>query len=147
MSSIGFISTENQISSIKSFFSDSIQDKLDRVNGELKDLPSVLDPETIKNLKDGEYEITLEEYNDLSSYRTMMGVLYGSKSASKFPSMLNTLIMKDENSVLSAKDFIKEMEEKGINKDSALKLYTAVKSYSTMNSYLNFRNSYVSAKV
>lgn len=145
MTTIGFVSNNNT-SSIESFFSDSIRDKLDRINGELKDLPNVLDPETLKKLKDGEYEISLKEYNDFSSYRTTMSALYGNSSASKFPTMLNNLFGTEEKNINSAKDFMDKMQENGVKKETALKLYKAMKSYSIMNSYMQISNNYVSAK-
>ena len=146
MSTIGFVSNNN-ISSIESFYSESVKDKLDKINTELKELPSVLDPSTLQKLKDGEYGITLKEYHDMSTYRTTMSALYGNSSASKLPSMLNNLFVDEDEEITSAKDFIEKMEERGIDKKSALKLYSAMKSYSTMNSYLGFKNSYVSALI
>ena len=145
MSSIGFVSTNNDTSSIGLFSSDSVQNKLDRINGELKDLPSILNPETITKLKDGEYKISLKEYHDLNSYRTTMSALYGNKSASKFQTVMNNLFETEDKAFTSAKEFINALEEKGIEKKSALKLYTAMKSYSAMNTYLN--NSFVSAVI
>ena len=146
MSSIGFISNNN-ISSMDLFYSDSIEQKLDRINGELKDLPSVLEPSILQKLKDGEFEVTLKEYNDLNSYRTTMSALYGNSSASKLPTMLNNLLIDKEEHISSAKDFIEKMQERGLAKGSAIKLYTAMKSYSIMNTYLNFNNSYVNAVI
>lgn len=144
MSSIGFV-TNNNTNKIESFYSDSIQNRLDKINSDLKDLPTVLDPTTLQKLKDGEYEITLKEYHNMSSYRTTMSALYGNSSASKFPSMLNGLLGNEEAQINSAKDFLDKMQKKGIKKETALKLYTAMKSYSAMNTYLGLQNSYVSA--
>ena len=82
----------------------------------------------------------------MSSYRTTMSALYGNSSASKFPSMLNNLFNSTTN-INSAKDFLDRMEENGIEKKTALKLYNAMKSYSVMNAYLGFKNSYISANI
>lgn len=144
MSSIGFVT--NNSDTIEKFYPKSISDRLDKINEELKELPSVLDSSTLQKLKDGEYEITLEEYNSMSSYRTTMSALYGNSSASKFPSMLNNLFNSTTN-INSAKDFLDRMEENGIEKKTALKLYNAMKSYSVMNTYLGFKNSYISANI
>lgn len=144
MSSIGFVT--NNSDTIEKFYPKSISDRLDKINEELKELPSVLDSSTLQKLKDGEYEITLEEYNSMSSYRTTMSALYGNSSASKFPSMLNNLFNSTTN-INSAKDFLDRMEENGIEKKTALKLYNAMKSYSVMNAYLEFKNSYISANI
>lgn len=144
MSSIGFVTNSSNLA-VESFYSDSIQNKLDKIESDLKDLPALLDPTTLQKLKDGEYEITLEEYHNMSSYRTTMSALYGNSSASKFPSLLNNLFETEDVQISSAKEFLEKMEERGIKKESALKLYTAMKSYSAMSSYLGFKNSYISA--
>ena len=145
MSSIGFVT--NNSDTIEKIYPKSISDRLDKINEELKELPTVLDSSTLQKLKDGEYEITLEEYNSMSSYRTTMSALYGNSSASKLPSMLNNLLVNEEKEVTSAKDFLDRMEENGIEKKAALKLYNAMKSYSVMNTYLGFKNSYISANI
>lgn len=147
MSPIEFITTEDYKNSVEVFKSNSLQDKLDGINDKLKDLPKVLDPLILQKLKDGEYEITLKEYNDLSSYRTVMSALYGNSSASKLPEYLKKISRIEDDRKISAKDFIDKMQEKGLEKKAALKLYTAMKSYSVMNSYLLNNNGYVSAKI
>ena len=146
MSSIGFVSNTN-VNSIEGFYSDSVKNKLDKIDTELKELPAILDPLTLQKLKDGEYEITLKEYHDMSSYRTTMSALYGNSSASKLPSMLNNLFVDKEKPITSAKEFIKKMQECGIKKEFAIKLYSAMKSYSVMNTYIGLNNSYISAIV
>ena len=45
-------------------------DRLENINNQLKDLPAVLDKQTLQDLRDGRYDITLEEYTDLNTYRT-----------------------------------------------------------------------------
>ncbi len=122
-------------------------DRLENINNRLQNLPEVLDKTTLQQLVDGAFDISLEEYTDLSTYKTTMSALYGNRSASTLPDMLNTLLGNEKHaSSPSAKDFIDKMRERGISNGSALKLYTALKTYS-INSSLITNNSFVSAKI
>ena len=135
------------ISSVNSYSNASgISDKLDKINSQLKDLPEVLDYETLEKFQNDEFEITLEEYTDMNSYRVTMNALYGSSSANKLNSALNGFLGLDDDRKTSAKDFIQGLEDKGVDKMDALKLYNMLKSYSTLSS-LGQKNSFVSAKI
>ena len=138
------VSTTKNIDSIKPFSSEEVESKLEKIEEKLKDLPSVLDKDTLNKLKDGEYEITLKEYSDMNTYRTKMTLLYGNSSASKLPSALNNILGNWDDSDLTSKEFIEQLEDRGIDKESALKLYQAMKSYTLINT---FTKSYVSAIV
>lgn len=124
-----------------------VSDRLDNINKQLKDLPSVLDKETLQKLKDGEYDITLKEYTDMNTYKTTMNALYGNNSASKFPSILNSIMGNSKNEAVSAKKFVESMKEKGLSNTSAVKLYSALKTYSITSSLLGKNNSFISAKI
>ena len=58
-----------------------VAEKLANLDKQMQGLPSVLDEETLNNLVEGEYDITLKEYTDLNTYRNTMGALYGANSA------------------------------------------------------------------
>ena len=51
------------------FYPAGVSEKLDNINKQLKDLPKVLDKETLENFQKGEYDITLKEYTDMNTYR------------------------------------------------------------------------------
>ena len=72
-------------------------EKLEAVNKKLEDLPAVLDKETLQDILNGEYDITLEEYTDMNSYRFAMDRLYGNYSSDRFPVMLNSLLGNGAN--------------------------------------------------
>ena len=135
-------------SQILSFYNnDKISDELKKIETTLKDLHTVLDIETLGKLKDGEYDITLEEYSTMNSYRVQMKALYGSNSSSKFPKMLNNYLGKNENDKISAKDFISNLKDLGVETKDAVKIYGAMKSYSVSSSLLNNKNSFITAKI
>lgn len=139
---------ENVNNSYSAVENSTISNRLDKINQQLKDLPAVLDKETLNKLRNGEYEISLKEYTDMNTYRTTMQALYGNSSANKFPSILNKFLGNQEDKVVSAKNFIERMEEKGVSKGSAIKLYTALKTYSATSSLLSGINyNFVSAKI
>lgn len=125
-------------------------DKLDKINEELSNLPSVLDKDTLQNFKNGKYNITLREYSNLNTYKTMMTSLYGNSSANLFQNYLdNWFTDKDafnsEKTLANAKSFIEKLKENGVSNETALKTYNAFKTYSIVNSLNNY--SYVSAKI
>lgn len=129
------------------FYPVGVSEKLDNINKQLKDLPKVLDKETLENFQKGEYDITLKEYTDMNTYRTTMTALYGNSSANKFNSAINNYLGIKSDKTATAKEFIEKLEDKGVSKDSALKLYTALKSYTSMATMLGKTNSFVSAKI
>ena len=137
-----------EINSISSNYLSGVSEKLQNINKQLKELPSVLNPDTLEKLQNGEYEVTLKEYTDMNTYRTMMTALYGNSSANRFNSALGRFLGLENNRRVSAKEFMNALENKGVSQGSALKLYTAMKTYSSM-SYLisGQRNSFVSAKI
>ena len=75
------------------FYPAGVSEKLDNINKQLKDLPKVLDKETLENFQKGEYDITLKEYTDMNTYRTTMTALYGNSSAKKFIQQLTIIIV------------------------------------------------------
>ncbi len=76
--------------------------------------------------EDTEGEVKVEEYEDINVYKNLM--------------------QKKENYVVSAKNFLENMQERGLNRESALTLYSAMKSYSILNSFQHKNNSFISAK-
>ena len=135
MSSIGFITSNTDSASIRNFSSQDIENKLENIDEKLKDLPTILDKDTLAKLRDGEYEITLQEYTDMTTYRTKMNALYGNSSASRFPNALNNLLGNPSDEEVSAKDFMDKLKEQGVENKSALKIYNAIKSYNLINSF------------
>ena len=124
-----------------------ITDRLQDINKQLGDLPSVLDRQTLQELIDGEYDITLQEYTDMNTYKTTMSALYGNQSADRFPSMLNNIVGNNSNRNISAKEFIDIMRERGLTSTSAMGLYTALRTYSITSSLIGRNSSYLSAKI
>lgn len=137
MSSIGSITANSSI----------LTDRLQDINKQLGDLPSVLDRQTLQELIDGEYDITLREYTDMNTYKTTMSALYGNQSADRFPSMLNNIVGNSSNRNISAKEFMDIMRERGLTSTSAMGLYTALRTYSITSSLIGRNNSYLSAKI
>lgn len=137
-----------EISTVNANYLTGISDKLQEINNQLKDLPSVLTPENIEKFQNGEYDITLEEYTDMNTYRTTMSALYGSSSANGFNSTIGKFLGLSDGHKISAKEFMENLEEKGVSKNTALKLYSALKTYSSM-AYLisGQRSGFVSAKI
>ena len=123
-----------------------VAEKLANLDKQMQELPSVLDKETLNNLVEGEYDITLKEYTDLNTYRNTMGALYGANSANPLYSRLNTLMGNNNNTAVSAKTFIENMRERGLSDEGALNLYTAMRTYSVTNTLLG-NNSFVNARV
>lgn len=129
------------------FYPAGVSEKLDNINKQLKEFPTVLDKKTLENFQNGEYDITLREYTDMNTYRTTMTALYGNSSANKFNSAINNYLGIKNDEPATAKDFMEKLQEKGVSKESALKLYTALKSYTSMSSMLGKNNSFLSAKI
>ncbi len=133
--------------------SETATERLERITKQLENLPSVASKSTLQDLIDGKYKITLREYTNLNSYRNVMNSLYGNKSANSFTNTINKILGKDEDddTLANAKTFVEKMKENGYSNSSAVKLYTALKSYSLIsaiqNNSSNKNNSYVSAKV
>ena len=123
----------------------STTDYLYDIQDQLAKLPSVLDKETLTNLKDGKYDISLKEYTSLNTYNTMMEALYGNKSANSFQNTLNLLTNSSEQNLANAKSFIEKMRENGMSNKSAVRTYAALQKYSLMSSaFTNY--SFVNAK-
>ena len=87
-------------------FSDNNSDKVQAIRQQLNNIPSVLDENILTKFKNGEYEITLEEYTSMSTYNTMMTALYGNRSADKFQNILNIVTNSTEDSLANAKSFV-----------------------------------------
>ena len=96
------------------FYPAGVSEKLDNINKQLKDLPKVLDKETLENFQKGEYDITLKEYTDMNTYRTTMTALYGNSSANKFNSAINNYLGIKSDKTATAKEFIEKLEDKGV---------------------------------
>ena len=140
----------SSIESVTSGSSTAISlDRLADINNQLQDLPAILDKQTLQDLVDGEYDITLEEYTDMNTYRTTMNALYGNYSADRFPSILNSLLGNgnNNNNSVSARDFISIMRERGLTSSSAMGLYNALRTYSITSSLIGRNSSYLSARI
>ena len=111
----------------------------------MRNIPSVLDENTLTKLKNGDYEITLQEYTSMNTYNTMMTALYGDKSADKFQTILNIATNSAEDSFANAKAFVDKMKQNGMSNSTAVKTYAALQKYSLMSSFGNY--SFVKAKV
>ncbi len=123
---------------------DTKQNHLKTVQAELDNLPSVLDEQTLTKLKNGEYEISLKEYTNMSTYNTMMTALYGNKSANAFQDTLGIITKTPDDELATAKSFVNKMKESGMSNKTAIKTYSALKKYSLMSSFGNY--NFVNAK-
>ena len=117
---------------------DKNQAKLKTFQEQLNNLPTVLDKDTLTKLKNGEFEISLKEYTNISTYNTMMTSLYGDKSASTFQNTLNILSKTPENELATAKSFVDKMREYGMSNKTAVKTFSALQKYSMMSSLGNY---------
>ena len=117
---------------------DKNQAKLKAFQEQLNNLPTVLDKDTLTKLKNGEFEISLKEYTNISTYNTMMTSLYGDKSASTFQNTLNILSKTPENELATAKSFVDKMREYGMSNKTAVKTFSALQKYSMMSSLGNY---------
>ena len=105
-----------------------------------------LNEEAIALLESGDYDVSLREFTSFSTYLAQMTSMYGNKSSNRFQQTINNILNTgNENSVANAKSFIDKMKEKGVSNSSAIKLYSAIQSYSLVSTLNN--NSYVSATV
>ena len=120
-------------------------DKTTKIEYQKKNLPSLLDVNTLQELIDGKYDITLREYTNMNTYNSLMSSVYGKNSASPFQKYLNNILDKDDDKLANAKTFVEKMKENGLSNQSAVKLYSALKSYSLISSFNNY--SFVSAKI
>ena len=118
---------------------------LEKFNDEGQSLSSIIDEDTLQDIADGKYDISLKQYTNMHTYNLMMSNLYGNNSANIFQNSLNNMLGLQENTIATAKTFVDTMRERGLNNSSALKLYTALKSYSAMSSLSNF--NFVDAKI
>lgn len=125
--------------------SETASQRFERIQKQMDKLPSVLDNDTLTKLKNGDYEISLKEYSDFNSYRSNMNALYGNGSANNFENYLNKTISQSADFVANAKDFIEKMQDNGMSNKQALKLYSALKSYSMISSFKNY--NFISAKI
>ena len=112
-----------------------------------KSSAKTLNEEAISILASGDYDVSLKEFTSFSTYLAQMTSIYGNKSSNKFQQTLNNILNNDkENSISNAKSFINKMKENGVSNASAIKLYSAIQSYSLVSA-LNNNNSYISATV
>ena len=124
-------------------------ERFTNLNSQLQ-LPSVLDETTLNKVVDGEYGITLEDYTDLNTYNSNMRLIYANNSGNPLYSNLNTVMRNgtNNNSSVSARDFIDNMRDQGLSDVSAFRLYTALKTYSVNNILLGSgSNSFISARI
>jgi len=145
----------SDISNISSILQDSLllsstnysgsSDKMQEIQNRLENFPSILDKDSLTKLKNGEYDISLQEYTSLSTYNAMMTALYGDKSANKFQNTLNILTNSAEDNLATAKSFIQAMKENGMSNETALKTYSALQKYSILSSFDNY--NFVTTKV
>lgn len=120
-------------------------DKLSEIQDRFKNLPSILDKNSLTDIVSGKYDVTLKEYTDLNTYNTMMEALYGNNSANKFQNTLNLLTNSADTNLANAKSFIEKMKENGMSNQSAVRTYSALQKYSMMSSAFGNYN-FVSAK-
>ena len=121
-------------------------DKLQTVQDKLKNINSVLDKDTLTKLKNGEFEVTLKDYTNMTTYSTMMNALYGNNSANKFQSTLNILTNSAEDNLATAKAFVNNMKANGMSNETAVRTYTALQKYSLLSSFDNNYN-FVNANI
>ena len=121
----------------------SSEDKFQKFQAQLQNMPSVLDETTLTKLKDGEFEISLQEYTSMNTYNTMMSALYGNNSANTFQNILNIMTDSDENNLATAKAFVDKMKANGMSNATAVRTYAALQKYSLMSSFgkYNFVNT------
>ena len=125
---------------------ESFADKLAKLsNRSLLELPSIVDINTLKDLKEGMFDISLRQYTNLHTYNLMMSNLYDNTSANVFQKSLNNLLGTEENDIATAKTFVDTMRERGLSNQSAITLYSALKSYSLTSSIGNY--NFVDAKI
>ena len=131
--------SKNQFDQINDILSNLKQNPLEELQEKLKNIPAVLDKDTVLKLrnKDNEFGITLKEYTNFNTYNLMMSTLYGDNSANKFQNTLNILTNTPENELATAKTFVEKMKENGMNNATAVRTYSALKQYSILSSSFN----------
>jgi len=135
---------QNSLLLMNAGYTDST-DKLSEIQNRLNNLPSLLDKDSLTDIIDGKYDITLKEYTSLNTYNTMMEALYGNSSANKFQNTLNLLTNSPESNLAKAKSFVEKMKENGMSNNSAVRTYAALQKYSIMSSAFDNYN-FVNAK-
>ena len=125
--------------------SDNDNNKLQTVQEQLKNIAPVLDKDTLTKLKNGDFEVSLKDYTNMSTYSTMMNALYGNNSANKFQNTLNLLTNSAEDNLATAKTFVENMKANGMSNQTAVRNYAAIQKYSLVSSFNNY--NYVTAKV
>ncbi len=125
--------------------SDNDNNKLQTVQEQLKNIAPVLDKDTLTKLKNGDFEVSLKDYTNMSTYSTMMNALYGNNSANKFQNTLNLLTNSAEDNLATAKTFVENMKANGMSNQTAVRTYAALQKYSLVSSFNNY--NYVTAKV
>ena len=135
---------QNSLLLMNAGYTDST-DKLSEIQNRLNNLPSLLDKDSLTDIIDGKYDITLKEYTSLNTYNTMMEALYGNSSANKFQNTLNLLTNSPESNLANAKSFVEKMKENGMSNSSAVRTYAALQKYSLMSSAFGNYN-FVNAK-
>ena len=121
-------------------------DALQTIQNRLNLMPSILDEDSLTKLRNGEFEISLKEYTNMTTYNTMMSALYGNHSANPFQNTLNLLTGSTEDRLANAKSFIDKMKQNGMSNQSAERTYSALQKYSVMSSLGNNYN-YVKTSV
>ena len=124
---------------------DYSNDKLNEIQTRLNNMPSVLDKNTLTDLVDGKYDISLKEYTSLNTYNTMMEALYGNNSANLFQQKLGLYSQSMETTLANAKSFIDKMKDNGMSNQAAVRTYAALQKYSLMSSAFDNYN-FVNAK-
>ena len=121
-------------------------DALQTIQNRLNLMPSILDEDSLTKLRNGEFEISLKEYTNMTTYNTMMSALYGNHSANPFQNTLNLLTGSTEDRLANAKSFIDKMKKNGMSNQSAVRTYSALQKYSLMSSLGNNYN-YVNTNI
>lgn len=142
---LNLLASDALVTKAYSKLNESAKDRIEEIRKQTQTLPSVLDAETLSKLRSGDYGITLREYTNLSTYNNLMTVAYGNNSASPFQQYLNNFLESDDDKLANAKSFIDKAKESGISNSKALKLYSALQSYSMLTSFKNY--NFVNAKV
>ena len=142
---LNLLTSDALVTKAYSKLNESAKDRIEEIRKQTQTLPSVLDAETLSKLRSGDYGITLREYTNLSTYNNLMTVAYGNNSASPFQQYLNNFLESDDDKLANAKSFIDKAKESGISNSKALKLYSALQSYSMLTSFKNY--NFVNAKV
>ena len=155
MQSIDTVSSSVLADLLKEFLTDNLQNLtnkktlfdnwLEKYNNQETSSTAIIDEDTLLDLANGKYDISLRDYTNMYTYNLTMSNLYGDSSADTFQQSLNNLLGTQENALTTAKTFVDTMRERGLDNGSALRLYTAIKSYSAMSSLSNF--NFVDAKI